>query len=45
MCQIAQMIVPMSARMHCAPRCWMPVIVHSSSTARAKGADLLLDRV
>jgi hypothetical protein len=28
---------PISARMHSAPRCWTPVIVHSSSTAGAKG--------
>src|SRR3954466_7344860 len=31
------MSVPISARMHSAPRRWMPTIVHSSSTAGAKG--------
>ena len=31
------MSAPISAMMHSAPRCWMPVIVHSSSTAGAKG--------
>jgi hypothetical protein len=39
------MSAPISARMHSAPRDWMPTTVHSSSTADAKGAQLLLDRV
>src|SRR3954454_24048016 len=39
------MSVPISARMHSAPRRWMPTIVHSSSTAGAKARELLLDRL
>src|SRR3954452_22167499 len=39
------MSAPISARMHWAPRRWMPTVVQSSSTAAAKGADLFLDGV